>query len=783
MLRALSFAALVVAAVSATPVHAASRQKVVFTEPGELPQLKVAGDAPLPLEHTSVKAEISGFVARVEVRQSYGNPSKDPLEAIYTFPLPENSAVDDMRIRIGDREIRADIKKRDEARKTYETARNNGQTAALLEQERPNVFTQSVANIPPGEHIDVVVSYVQTLSYDAGTYEFVFPMVVGPRFNPPGAAIAAQPPYFGEGERNGHDIAVDVTVRAGMPIKGFDVPTHHVNSRTDADGTMHLTLDASDRIPNRDFVLHYDVAAAKPQLAVLTHSAGGGSGGELALVVQPPELDVDLLVGSREILFVVDISGSMHGVPLAMCKDAMREALRKLRPVDTFNVFTFAGSTGKAFDAPRPANDANVLQGTRFVDGLEAGGGTMMADAVDTVLSSAVEKGRHRYVFFMTDGYVGNETEILAKTEALVKKQKATTSARVFGFGVGSSVNRMLLDGLGKAGDGATVYASTREDPALAVNTFFRRIDKPVIENLKIDWGNAQVSDVYPSVLPDLFASRPTIVHARFSGKADTTVTVSGTVNGKPVSITQKLVTSAKDDGQSLGSLWARSKVESLERQLWSGRDEKIVEAITQVGLEHRLVTAYTSFVAVDSASHVDGKLTTVNQPAHAPEGVDMEYAAPAAQSYLSRAGSGSGSGAPMRERRMYAPSPAGAPSPKKMKAEYEESDVRKPEPARDDKDANADALTVAPGLDKKAVRSALDANAAAIEKVLAKAGFHGTLKLRWFVTSQGSALQCKLVSGSLDAQTTKELIAVITAMTFPASSQGSARVDFVIVR
>ena len=751
MLRALAIAILVVAGFDTA--HAASRQKVVYTEPGDIPTLKVAGDKTLPLEHTSVKADISGYVARVEVRQSYGNPSTNPLEATYTFPLPENSAVDDMRIRIGDREIRADIKRRDEARTTYETARQNGQTAALLEQQKPNVFTQSVTNIPPGAKIDVVISYVQTLTYDAGTYEFVFPMVVGPRFNPPGSVAAVQPPYFGEGERNGHDIAVEVNVRAGLPITAFDVPTHHVNGETRPDGTLHLTLDKADHIPNRDFVLHYDVAAAKPQLAVLNQD------GALALVIQPPAADVDALVGQREIIFVVDVSGSMHGVPLAMCKDAMRDALRKLRPVDTFNIFTFASGTGQAFDAPRSANDANILQGTRFVDGLEAGGGTMMADAVDVALSPKVEPGRHRYVFFMTDGYVGNEEQIITKTATLVKS--TTTTSRVFGFGVGSSVNRMLLDGLGKAGNGDTVYASTREDPALAVNTFFRRIDAPVIEDLKIDWGNAQVTEVYPKVLPDLFASRPTIVHALYSGKADTTITVRGTLRGQPIAITTKLVTENKKDGAALDTLWARAKVESLERDLWNGADPSVIEDITKVGLAHRLVTAYTSFVAVDTASKVDGHLVTVDQPAHAPEGVDMAMA-------LGGAGRGYGQlGSRVREdeRRL---GPVG-------KAE--------PAPAKPSASAEADTLTVGAGLAKSAVRSVLDSHAAEVTKVLDDAGFRGKVALRWFVSAQGTVLQCKVIAGQLDVATKKKLTALVASWTFPASTSGSTQVEFSLVR
>ncbi len=798
----MSLAVLALACSLAAPLQIASP---VYTDPGEVPQLRIAGGekTPLPLEHTDVKADITGFVARVEVKQIYSNPSKNPLEAIYVFPLPENSAVDDMRIRIGDREIRAEIKKRDDARKTYETAKQQGHTAALLEQERPNVFTQSVANIAPGSRIEVVVSYVQTLTYDNGTYELVFPMVVGPRYkgNTPDIARIS-PPYFGEGERNGHDIGMEVTVRPGFPVLSYDVPTHATISETLEDGGLRLKLSPRDKLPNRDFVLHYTVAGKLPQLALLTH--GNGEGGEFALVLQPAKMDIEKLVGKREIIFVVDVSGSMHGVPLAMCKDAMREALRKLRPVDTFNVLVFASRTGQAFSAPLPANDANVLEGLKYIDGLSAGGGTEMADAVDAALRPSVERDRHRYVFFLTDGYVGNEQQILNKAAKLVAMQKETKAqARVFGFGVGSSVNRMLLDGLGKAGEGATVYATTREDPVLAVNTFFRLIDAPIMENIQIDWGNAKVSDVYPSRIPDMFASRPTIIHGRFTGKADTTITVRGEAQGKLMELTSKASLSpAARDNQALGSLWARSKVESLERELWSGPDQKVIDQITAVGLSHRLVTAYTSFVAVDTATKVNGKLQTVEQPVYAPEGVDLamaggEYAATPMKRKSAAGPSGGmlygmGSGRGAMGQAQTAPSVARRPFPIEEKERHRDLSVRgvKDEDAKADKAVERGEkkyanglLVVGPGVSRDEVGRVLEANKARLEAVLAKAGFTGTLVLRWFVTTEGTAIQMKIERGNIDAASAKELQALITAMKFPAAAQGTAQVTFTMTR
>jgi Ca-activated chloride channel homolog len=629
----------------ATPTRADNPVRVL-TEPGEIPQLKIAGgEEQLPLEHTHVSAELTGTAAGVTVTQTYKNTHAQPIEAIYVFPLPENSAVDDMTITIGTRVIRAEIQKRADARRTYEDAKRHGHTAALLEQERPNIFTQWVANLAPNSRIEVTVHYLQTLTYDAGEYEFVFPMVVGPRFSPAAVSDAARlsPPIFGKGARNGHDISMDLIVRPGTPVTKWEVPTHETTGRTLLDGAMALSLAKRDEVPNRDFVLHYMVAGQKPVATAV--SERDGTGGFVSLTVQPPKLDVDALVGRREIIFVVDISGSMHGVPLSMCKDAMREALAHLRPVDTFNIYTFSGQTGSAFKTPVPANDTHIKEGTEYVTSLRAGGGTYMADAVDAALGKDVEAGRNRYVFFMTDGYVGNEAQILEKTRAFVKAGRTHgRKAKVFGFGVGSSVNRYLLDGFSTAGEGLTVYSTTREDPVLAVNKFYRAIDNSIMEEVSIDWNGLAVKEVYPRILPDLFASHPLTVHARLEGDGKHTIYMRGKVNGRALSLPIEIeLPVTKKDNSTVASLWARAKVSDLERDLWSGERAETVNAITQIGLEHRLVTRYTSFVAVDHSTTLTAPSKTIVQAVHEPEGVDGAMAGAFAEVGLAGLGSGGG--------------------------------------------------------------------------------------------------------------------------------------------
>ncbi len=626
----------------------AAQPLVVLTDPGELPLIKVVGETErkLPLEHTKVKAHLAGFMAKVEVTQRYGNPFDEPIEVVYVFPLPENSAVNFMKMVIGEREVRAKIEERQRARRIYVQAKRRGHTAALLEQERPNIFTQSIANIAPGEKIDVVIRYLQDLSYDAGRYEFVFPMVVGPRFIPgtplqdalsgkgtysdtdevPDASRIT-PPVLGKGERSGHDISLELTAEAGLAVGDFEVPTHDVLVRKPEDGSLQMSLANKESIPNRDFVLRYRVDGAEPLATLLT--SGGDKEGYFALMIHPPRLDVEQLVGRREIIFVVDVSGSMSGVPLGLCRLAMRDALSRLRPVDTFNIITFAGRTAKAFERPQPANRNNLAKALELIDSVRAGGGTYMANAVRDALGTTVGKGRHRYVFFLTDGHIGNEKAIFAGASELVAALEARGQrARVFGFGVGSSPNRHLLEGLSDAGKGIAVYASAREHPAAAVDRFYRYIDRAVLTDLDISWGNLGGAEIYPNPPPDLFASHPVILHGRYeSMSTQDPISLHARAGEKQVKIPVKVIRSAASSGPKggmLGALWARSKVASLEADSWTGRQRDAATKILELGLGYQLVTAQTSLIAVDRSRVVgNGKPRTIMQPVEVPEGVD----------------------------------------------------------------------------------------------------------------------------------------------------------------
>jgi Ca-activated chloride channel family protein len=512
----------------------------------------------------------------------------------------------------------------------------------------------------------------------------------------------------------------------------------------------------------------------------------------------------------------------------------MREALRQLRPVDTFNIYSFSGSTGSAFAAPQPANTANIQQGTEYVTSLQAAGGTYMADAIKAALGTDVERGRTRYVFFMTDGYVGNEAQIIADAAAFVKKHKSDGhKARVFGFGVGSSVNRYLLDGLGKEGDGLTVYATTREDPVTAVNKFYHYIDRPVIEDMKIDWNGLQATEVYPSKTPDLFASHPMTLHARIDGAAgDKTIIIRGKYDGKTIELPVKVhVNAEKIEKAPLATLWARSKIGDLERDLWNGENATTVDAITTLGLGYRLVTRYTSFVAVDKSTKVDGKSQTIVQPVEAPEGVDPNMAGPgqvmaskgsasvhygmmkekkeASRSYqqgLGLSGIGAGGGGlvsgessgygygsasgKLGSRRSYAAPATAAPPPpaEQPKAESLDAPAKTREPAKDkgksetedNKPADRKAPLINGAIDQSAVLAMLLSHDAEVKKCFEAAGKKGTITLRWFVTTEGVVLQIKVLSSTVkDAALEQCLTQKVKAWTFPKAASGTVEITY----
>ncbi len=595
---------------------------------------------PLPLAHTDVQADVTGYIASVRVRQQYQNPYKEKIEALYVFPLPQDAAVSDFVMTVGTRRIRGIIRERAEAERLYVEARGEGYVASLLTQERPNIFTQAVANIEPGRRIDIDLTYFHALAYHDGEYELVFPMVVGPRFNPPGAdGIGAAPrgqhgssgqatevQYLPPGERSGHDIGLRVDLDAGMAITAITSPTHVIETTAPSPSRRRVVLHRADRVPNKDFVLRYRLAGDAVKSAFLTHT--DTRGGYFTLMLQPPASLAAQARAPMELIFVLDCSGSMSGEPLAIAKRAAARALRRLGPDDTFQIIQFSEAAAQLGPAPLPATEANLQRGLAYLASLESEGGTMMIEGIKAALDFAHDPRRLRVVSFMTDGYIGNDAEILAAM------QQRLGSARVFSFGIGSSTNRYLLDHMAMLGRGAVAYVGLDEGSQRAVDQFYERVSHPALTDLEIDWGGLEVAEVYPSRLPDLFVGRPVVITGRFRGGDPTTVRVRGRAAGAPQVLSIAVEPTATTPRPALAQIWARTRIADLEEQ--AARVEPSEPAdqqagkIRQVALEYGLMSAYTAFLAVDSSQQTaGGHGTTVVQPVPMPEGVRYDTTVP----------------------------------------------------------------------------------------------------------------------------------------------------------
>ncbi|HEY9789172.1 MAG TPA: VIT and VWA domain-containing protein, partial [Candidatus Obscuribacterales bacterium] len=554
-----------------------------------------------PLKHTDVHADVSGYVSRVTVKQIFGNPFKDKIEAVYTFPLSDTGAVDDMTMRIGSRTIHGTIKKREEARRIYEQAKNSGHVASLLDQERPNIFTQSVANIEPGKEVEVTLTYVDLLPYADGAYTFAFPTVVGPRFNPGNAtgkqgigfspdtaevpdASKITPHVAPEGVRAGHDISISVSIDAGIPITNISSKLHEITVQKSG-GHANVSLLDKATIPNKDFVLSWGVAADKLHSGYLTNGKNGD--GYFTLMILPPKKATAEHIQPKEMIFLIDCSGSQAGLPIQKAKEAMEYSLDHMNPNDTFQVLAFNNNVTRLFEQPRPANNEMRRRAKAFVESLTANGGTWMAPAVEAACKEPTDEHRLRIVSFMTDGYVGNDFQIVGMV------RKLRENSRWFPFGTGNSVNRFLIDNIAKNGGGEADYVYLNSDAAEVGKKFYDKIASPVLTDVKVDFGGLNVKEVFPHEISDVWAQRPLYITGRYTKPGAGTVTVTGFSGGKPYK--QTLAVNFPDNNSSnvvLGSIWARAKVDRLMDEDYDGAQRGAVnpelkDEIVKVALEH----------------------------------------------------------------------------------------------------------------------------------------------------------------------------------------------------
>ncbi len=593
----------------------------------------------LSLEHTEVEISISGCMQRATVKQVFGNPADVPIEAVYTFPLPQNGAVNSMNMYIGDKLIKGMIYEREQAEQVYNEAIESGHTASMLSQERPNIFTQSVGNILPGDSITIEITYIAPVHYADGEYEIIFPMVVGPRFIPgtpagpstggwspptnivPDADLIT-PPVVPEGTRPGYDIELTVSVDVGLPVQHLESPNHEIQWDIDSDGLAYVELENQSEIPNRDFVLRYNTATDRLETAVLTHNDELGN--HFMLIVQPEnEVSVDRIT-PKELFFVVDCSGSMRGQPLEVAKETVRQFVSGMNPDDTFQIMRFSETASSMSSHPLPNSDENVQTGLDYINAMSGGGGTHMIEGIKAAIGYPEDPDRIRFVLFLTDGYIGNETQILAEVQNTLGN-----NIRLFSAGVGSSPNRYLIAGLAEEGRGQAFFVGLNDDPSEAVSAIYNKINNPYIMDFEIDWWDFEVYDVYPSGIQDIYPGTPLFIVGKYSDSGRETIKLTGSVAMNSWSQNENItLPEGPVSNEAIATLWARERIHELNRQLLSSEyPDPIVTEITATALEYQILSAFTSFVAVSEEARTDStdNPLTVQIPVNMPDGVSYE--------------------------------------------------------------------------------------------------------------------------------------------------------------
>ena len=562
---------------------------------------------PAPTLKTDVRIVVTGIVARATVRQDFTNPSSRWAEGVYVFPLPEDAAVDHLRMRVGDRVIEGVIQERAAAKTQYEQARQQGKRASLVEQERPNVFTTSVANMAPGAAISVEIEYQQTVRYDAGQFRLRFPMVVGPRYIPgaptPGRSSGAgwsgdtdvvpdasriTPPVAHPPRGAINPVALTVELDPGAPLMRLSASYHAVNTTPLADGRYRVEL-AQGAVPaDRDFELVWQPSAEATPIATLFTERRGAETFAV-LMVTPPNASADRLRLPREVIFVIDNSGSMHGASIDQAKAALKLALERLRPDDTFNVIRFNHTTDSVFPGAQPATQRNLAAAHRYVGRLNADGGTEMLPALRQALDGQEHPGRLRQVIFLTDGAVGNEAQLFAAIH------ERLSDSRLFTIGIGSTPNSHFMREAARVGRGTFTYIGAISEVKDKMLALFAKLESPALTDIELELAGA---DIVPEKIPDVYLGEPISVALRASA-LPSRVVLRGRLGVEVWEQSLPLHPAGEEAG--LSAHWARAKIAGfLDRRRTGSTEEDVRAAVLPLALAHHLISPYTSLVAVD---------------------------------------------------------------------------------------------------------------------------------------------------------------------------------------
>jgi Ca-activated chloride channel family protein len=593
-----------------TPVATSEEWRAADVQAGTLLLKMQAGIVTATRTNTDVTMNISGLVARVSVRQAFRNEGTEWVEGIYVFPLPVKAAVDRMRLHIGERYIEGEIREKEQARKDYERARDEGRKASLVEQQRPNLFTTAVANIAPGERVVVEIEYLEDLRYDNGTFGIRFPMTLTPRYIPGSPlpdrkgsgwspdttrvsdASLITPPHV-TASRD-HRISLRASIDAGMPLEVVASRYHPVDVAEDKN--RYTVSLANDEVPmDHDFELLWrPVPSAVPRAMVFRETIADQP--HYLLMVVPPDAAKDVPPSMpRELLFVVDTSGSMHGVSIAQAKKALGRALDGLHANDRFNIIEFNSTTRALYHQSVAADAVNIAHARNFVRGLEANGGTEMRPALRLALDSASAESHLRQIVFITDGSVGYEDELYDMIESRLG------NARLFTVGIGSAPNSWFMRKAAELGRGTFVVISALHEVGEKMDRLFDKLGHPQVTNIGVSWPGGTVVEAYPQVVPDLYLGEPVTVRAKAAVPFPPGSAIRVTGDSTAGAWTHELPLESGEDNPGIGALWARAKIAVLHDEERRGADSALTrKAVIETAIAHHLVSKYTSLVAVD---------------------------------------------------------------------------------------------------------------------------------------------------------------------------------------
>jgi Ca-activated chloride channel family protein len=585
----------------------------------------------LPLRSTDAEVNIAGVIANVKIVQVYKNEGKKPIEAIYIFPASTRAAVHTLKMKIGERTIVAIVKERKQARQDYDNAIKNGQSATLLEQQRPNVFQMNVGNIMPGDVIEVELQYAELLIPENGIYEFDYPTVVGPRYNSPNNATASNDnnnwvanPYTRQGEKSLSTFNITCSIAAGMPINGIKSTSHEVDVAFSGLNQAKISLKGDNKYQgNKDYILQYQLCGKMVETGVLLYP--GKDENFFIAMIQPPAAVKTAMIPAREYVFIVDVSGSMHGFPLEISKKLLKDLIGNLRTTDKFNVLLFAGGSELFSNSSVPATADNLSKAINFIEKQSGGGGTELLPALNRALGLPQDENMSRTFVIATDGYVAVEKE------AFNMIRKSLNKANFFAFGIGSSVNRYIIEGMAKAGMGMPFVITKQDEAESTANRFREYIQSPVLTNISVKYNGFEAYDIEPLSLPDVFAQRPVIIFGKYKGSPSGTIEISGQTGECPYKETIKVANeNVSESNVALKYLWARERIRNLDdfgSADGSNNATDIESQVTQLGLKYNLLTRFTSFIAIDSEKrNTTGQTTQVNMPLPLPDGVS-DYA------------------------------------------------------------------------------------------------------------------------------------------------------------